>query len=115
MDLFNHSVSYDRRYPFDQSISKKNAGIFSTIRTAFKNLQYLNFSSSSDFEQLTFSHIDSTKYCSNLLELHVVVRTFSDFLALLNSQMHQLHTFYVTIRPHRTGENDYMFATQVSY
>ncbi|CAF1498937.1 unnamed protein product [Rotaria sordida] len=76
-----------------------NIFIFINICNHFKNLRYLNFSSSSIYEQLAFYRPISTNFSSNLLELHVVVKTIYDCLCLLDGQLNQLHTFYVTIRP----------------
>ncbi|CAF4929227.1 unnamed protein product, partial [Rotaria sp. Silwood1] len=50
---------------------KRNIFIFIKFCTRFKNLQCLNFSSSCDYEQLTFTSIAPTEFSSNLLELHV--------------------------------------------
>ncbi|CAF2771295.1 unnamed protein product [Rotaria sp. Silwood2] len=78
---------------------QRNIFIFIRICTRFKNLQCVNFSSSCDYEQLTFTSIAPTDFSSNLLELHVVIKTIIDCLCLLDGQFNQLHTFYVTIRP----------------
>ncbi|CAF4473033.1 unnamed protein product [Rotaria sp. Silwood2] len=78
---------------------QRNIFIFIRICTRFKNLQCVNFSSSCDYEQLTFTSIAPTEFSSNLLELHVVIKTIIDCLCLLDGQFNQLHTFYVTIRP----------------
>jgi hypothetical protein len=58
----------------------------------FKNLQYLNYSSSSDYEQLTFGSSPSIEFSSNLLELHVVLKSIIDCLGLLDGRLSQLHT-----------------------
>ncbi|CAF4768691.1 unnamed protein product, partial [Rotaria sp. Silwood2] len=50
---------------------QRNIFIFIRICTRFKNLQCVNFSSSCDYEQLTFTSIAPTDFSSNLLELHV--------------------------------------------
>ncbi|CAF4092199.1 unnamed protein product, partial [Rotaria sordida] len=79
-----------------------NIFIFIRICILFKNLQYLNFSSYCNYEQLAFSSTAPTEFSSNLLELHVVVRNILDCLCLLNGQFNQLHTFYVTILPYNS-------------
>jgi hypothetical protein len=92
----------------------RNIFIFIKICILFKNLRYLNFSSSSIYEQLAFSSTTPTKFSSNLLELHVVVKTILDCLCLLDGQFNQLHTFYVTIRPRGISEGE-MVGNHVSY
>jgi hypothetical protein len=89
-----------RRHFF--GVTNINIFIFSKICIKFKNLEYLNFSSSSHNEQLTFgtfSDTPSIKFSSNLLELHVVIQNIQDFVYLLDDHFNQLHTFYVTICP----------------
>ncbi len=76
-----------------------NIYIFIKICNSFKNLQYLNFSSLSDYEQLTFGNTPSRKFSSNLLELHVVIKSLMDCLCLLDDHFNQLHTLHVTICP----------------
>ncbi|CAF4205024.1 unnamed protein product, partial [Rotaria sordida] len=91
-----------------------NIFIFINICNHFKNLRYLNFSSSSIYEQLAFYRPISTNFSSNLLELHVVVKTIYDCLYLLDGQLNQLHTFYVTIRP-RGVHGEEIVGNDVSY
>lgn len=61
-----------------------NIFVFCQICVKFNNLKYLNFSSSSDYEQLTFDRMSSIKFSSNLLELHVVIKSINDCLCLLD-------------------------------
>ena len=82
----------------EYTIQNKIIFIFIKICNQFKNLRYLNFSSSSIYKQLAFYEHTSINFSSNLLELHVVVKTIHDCLCLLNGQFQQLHTFYVTVR-----------------
>jgi hypothetical protein len=91
-----------------------NIYIFIEICLLFKNLRYLNFSSSSTYEQLAFSGSTPTRFSSSLLELHVVVKTILDCLCLLDGQFNQLHTFYVTIRPRGIHEGN-IVGNHVSY
>jgi hypothetical protein len=86
-----------KRGPF--GIINRNVLIFIEICNRFKNLRYLNFSSSSNYEQLTFTIRTPSDFSSNLLELHVVIKTVDDCLCLLDGHFNQLHTLYVTIRP----------------
>ncbi|CAF1397343.1 unnamed protein product [Rotaria sordida] len=79
-------------------VTNINRNIFSKICSMFKNLEYFNFSSSSDYEQLTFCSTPSIRF-SNLLELHVVLKTLIDCLCLLDGNFNQLNRFYVTICP----------------
>jgi hypothetical protein len=92
----------------------RNAYIFIAICALFKNLQCLNFSSSYDYEQLTFTRSTPTNFSSNLLELHVVVKTIDDCLCLLDGQLNQMHTFYVTIRPRGVCDSE-LVGNHVSY
>ncbi|CAF2481578.1 unnamed protein product [Rotaria sp. Silwood2] len=75
-----------------------NINIFSKICSMFNNLEYFNFSSSSNYEQLTFCSIPSIRF-SNLLELHVVLKTLIDCLCLLDGNFNKLNRLYVTICP----------------
>ncbi len=70
----------------------ENIFIFRRICMIFKNLQYLNYSSSSDYEQLTFGSSPSIEFSSNLLELHVVLKSIIYCLGLLDGRLSQLHT-----------------------
>ncbi|CAF3893638.1 unnamed protein product [Rotaria sordida] len=79
-------------------VTNININIFSKICSMFKNLEYSNFSSSSDYEQLTFCSTPSIRF-SNLLELHVVLKTLIDCLCLLDGNFNKLNRFYVTICP----------------
>ncbi|CAF1458712.1 unnamed protein product [Rotaria sordida] len=64
----------------------------------FPNLQYLNFGRSSIWdERLYFFLTRPTVISTNLLELHVSLRTFYDCLYLLDGHFNQLHTLYVDL------------------
>ncbi len=64
----------------------------------FSNLKHLNFGvSSSNFHELSFDISPPMISSSILLELHVVVDSYTDCLYLLDGRFDQLHTFYITI------------------
>ncbi|UJR30027.1 hypothetical protein I4U23_017572 [Adineta vaga] len=87
-------------------ITPDNISIFIRICILFNNLRYLNFSSYSNYEQLAFLSTIPSQFSSNLLELHVVVKSIFDCLCLLDGQFNQLHTFYVTIQSRNGYEGD---------
>ncbi|UJR23576.1 hypothetical protein I4U23_026564 [Adineta vaga] len=60
----------------------------------------------SNYEQLAFLSTTPSQFSSNLLELHVVVKSIFDCLCLLDGQFNQLHTFYVTIQSCNGYEGD---------
>ncbi|CAF4196107.1 unnamed protein product [Rotaria sp. Silwood2] len=79
-------------------LTNNNAIIFNRIFTMFPNLQYLNFGRSSICdERLSFCFTRLTVISTNLLELHVCLRSFYDCLYLLDGHFNQLHTLYVDL------------------
>ncbi|CAF2144416.1 unnamed protein product [Rotaria magnacalcarata] len=75
-----------------------NAIILNHIFNMFANLQYLNFGRSSVYdERLFFCIIPSTVFSTNLLELHVCLKSFHDCLYLLNGHFNQLQTLYIDV------------------
>jgi hypothetical protein len=76
-----------------------NAIIFNRIFTMFPNLQHLNFGRSSMCDdRLFFCLTRPTVISTNLLELHVCLKTFYDCLHLLDGHFTQLRTLYVDVR-----------------
>ena len=68
--------------------------IFKYIFRTFPNLEYLKYGSSSiSCPRLSFPDIIS----SNLLELHVSLKHFSDCLTICDESFNQLHTLDVNI------------------
>lgn len=64
----------------------------------FTNLQYLNFGGSSvSDERLFFSFMSSTAFSTNLLELHVCLKTFYDCIYLLDENFNQLQILHVDV------------------
>ncbi|CAF1534636.1 unnamed protein product, partial [Rotaria sp. Silwood1] len=86
-----------------------NTFIFTHIFTMFNNLQYLDFVSSSYYyQQLSFNYSPPRIFSSNLLELYVTLKNFTNCLYLLDGRFNQLHTFHVnidTITPHLKIDN----------
>ncbi|CAF4153923.1 unnamed protein product [Rotaria sordida] len=79
-------------------LTSNNAIIFNRIFTMFPNLQYLNFGRSSiSDERLSFWFRRPTVISTNLLELHVCLRTFYDCLYLLDGHFNQLRILYVDV------------------
>ncbi|CAF4471097.1 unnamed protein product, partial [Rotaria sp. Silwood2] len=88
-------ISTDRTQHY---LINNNAIIFNRIFTIFPNLQYLNFGPSSICdERLSICLRASTVISTNLLELHVSLRTFHHCLYLLDGHFNQLHTLYVDL------------------
>jgi hypothetical protein len=84
---------------YEYVFNDHNSFVFKQICMKFNNLQYLNFMSSSDCEQLTFRCSPSIKFSSNILELHVVVKSIMDCVCLLDGHFDHLHSLFVTISP----------------
>ncbi|CAF3933109.1 unnamed protein product [Rotaria sp. Silwood1] len=79
-------------------LTNNNAIIFNRIFTMFPNLQYLNFGRSSiSDERLSFCFRRPTVISTNLLELHVCLKTFYDCLYLLDGHFNQLRILYVDV------------------
>ena len=76
----------------------QRALLFSQILNMFTNVRHLNFYQST---YCTHGHVnftdDTLNFCSNLVELHIYVRCFDDFLHLLDGRLSQLRQFFVTI------------------
>ncbi|CAF4647693.1 unnamed protein product, partial [Rotaria sp. Silwood2] len=72
--------------------------MFTQIFNVFTNLRYLSFDPSSvSLQGLSFYVSPSTIISSTLLELHVGIESFNDYLYLLDERFNQLHTLYVNI------------------
>ena len=72
------------------------------VLTIFTNLRCLKFQPSSewflrDHEQLSIDRQPPTFFSSNLVELHMNVHFFSDFLYLLDGPFNQLRILHVTV------------------
>ncbi|CAF1224991.1 unnamed protein product [Rotaria sp. Silwood1] len=75
-----------------------NSRILARIFTTFSNLQYLNFCASSIWnEQLAFLNPYPGINSSTLLELHILLVSFSDCLYILDGRFNKLHTLHVDI------------------
>ncbi|CAF1519878.1 unnamed protein product [Rotaria sp. Silwood1] len=80
------------------SIKNVNIFVFTHIFITYTNLQYLNFGSTSSYNQyLIFPNSSPTFISSNLLELHVTFGNFIDGLYILDGRFNQLCTFHVNI------------------
>ncbi|CAF3400211.1 unnamed protein product [Rotaria sp. Silwood2] len=80
------------------SIKDINIYIFTQIFTMFSNLKYLKFGpSSSVYHRLTLYPSLPNVFSSTLLELHVVLHSYSDCLYLLDGRFNQLHALSVLI------------------
>ena len=112
--LFIKFKPYEQSMDIFRCTQNRNMFIFIRICLLFKNLRYLNFSSSCVYEQLSFSDGIPTDLFSNLFELHVVVNNIMDCLCILDGQFERLHTFHVTIRS-RGVPDDVFVGNHVSY
>jgi hypothetical protein len=90
-------MDFDSNHDPD-STGHVNALIFRQIFAMFTNLQHLNFGSSLLLHQrLSFYVSPPTVASSTLLELHVYLEHFTDYLYLLDGPFNQLHTLHVNI------------------
>jgi len=69
--------------------------IFEEIFTKFIKLQYLDFTSSSFYSQLSFVGFSPNVISSTLLELHVNLENVTDCYYLLDGRFNKLRALYV--------------------
>jgi len=71
--------------------------ILKQICEMFNNLKCLNFSSSHQTQQLTFTVPSTIEFSSNILELQIMICNVDDCRRLLDSHFNQLQKLHVTI------------------